>query len=164
MADAAAQVSGVAREELVALVVNHLEIQPLVLQILDVAARTNSTETLAALGAVLGDAAVVHHRTLDENVVIAAALRDLGPVHVRLLDVMTRTPADVLGDNPNTAWTGAKVRMALPDLAPSLVQGALGGLIRHGLVNITSPWSAVGYEMSDFGRAMLGVFAASRDY
>jgi hypothetical protein len=154
MAEAAAAASGLSEDEVTEVLVDDVELQPLLINIMDAAARTNNTQTLRAFGALLGEAVSTRPRRLDEQQLIVSALRDLGDPHVRVLEILEKLPVP---ESPTMGWTADLVVAAATDLTAGGAEAALSGLVRHGLVRSTSLWAAIGFELTSFGRAMLSV-------
>lgn len=139
-------------------------LQPLLLNILDVAARTDNQQKLAALGHILGGQVGRRCRAVDEDLLIVSALRDLEAPHVRLLEILQNKWVHDETGQPQDHWPGVALERAATGLTPALTYGALGGLIRHGLAESHTLLGSVGYSLTDFGRAMHAVLAASREY
>lgn len=158
LATGAADAAQTSEDEIVQRILEDKTLQRLVRQVVDAAARTASTRKLRALGAVLGEAATSRPRRVDEDVLIIAALRDLEAAHLRVLEVL-EGQAD--RNNPNIGWTRSAIEGSISDLTDLGRQAALGGLVSHGLVATTSLFGDIGYELTDFGRAMLEVLRVS---
>jgi hypothetical protein len=158
LAIGASDAAHLSEDEVVQRILEDASLQPLVMRVVDAAARTRSVGKLRALGAVLGEAVSNRPRRVDEDLLIVAALNDLEPAHLRVL-VALEGSADPT--HPERGWTFGAVEEAVPDLTAAGRQAALGGVISHGLVITTSLYSATGYELTEFGRAMLAVMRLS---
>jgi hypothetical protein len=153
--DSASVSSGLEPDEVVQRLLTTDELQPLVMRVLDAAARTDSTRKLRMLGTILGEAISNRPRPLDEDLLIVAALDDLEPAHLRVLEVLERPVDDP--QNPDARWWAGNLENAVPDLTVVGRQAGIGGLLHHGLAVQTSLYGAIGYEITEFGRAMLEV-------
>ncbi len=138
-------------------------LQPLLLNILDVAARTDNQQKLATLGHILGEQVGRCPRALEEALIVSA-LRDLEAPHVRLLDILKDKWVHDETGRPQDYWPGRALERAATGLTSALTYGALGGLVRHGLARSHTLLGSVSYTLTDFGRAMHAVLAASREY
>lgn len=138
-------------------VVNRLlqdgDLQPLVRRVLDAAVRTSSVDKLRILGAVLGEAVAERPRSLDEDLLIVGALDAIEAPHLRILEAM-RDPANA-SDHDNFAWTPDELAAIVSDLSHAGCQAALGGLQRHGLIQLAADTYGVAFAVTDFGRVLL---------
>jgi hypothetical protein len=153
LAEGASLTSGLSEEEVVERLVDSPELQPLVVRILDAAARTNSTETLRLLGAMLGASVADRARRVDEDLMLVDVITGLEPGHLRLLELL-EGPADP--SNPDLVWNDEKIAAADPDsLTTTGRQIAIGGLLARGVIQSVSVFGGIGYSITDFGRALL---------
>lgn len=154
LATGAADASHLDEVKVVERILTSNDLQPLVMRVLDAAARTNSTRKLRALGAVLGEAVSSRPRRVDEDLFIVAALDDLEPAHLRVLEALEgqADPAD-----SDVGWMSDDLAHAVADLSPVGRHAALGGLMRHGLVDTVSGYGEMTYRITEFGHAMLEV-------
>jgi hypothetical protein len=162
LTDSAAKTSGMTAEQVSARVTDDIHLQPLVFEILDVAARTNNDEKLRVLGRVLGQAVVSGDS--DEAKMITRTLRDLEPTHVAVLG---RFPRDLPTDDEDHGQTRthAQVKEDNPEIPGAVVDAAMGALVRHSLVvQLSVLWNGhPSYQLTGFGRAMLEAFEKVRD-
>lgn len=162
VAGGAADASHLDEDEVVERILTSHHLQPLVMRVLDAAARTDSTPKLRALGAVLGEAVTIRPRQVDEDLFIVAALDDLEPAHLRVLEALEGSAIALVPTA--VGWTSTTLVPALPDLTAIGLHAALGGLVRHGLVDtqyIGDTMGEIGYEITEFGHAMLEVMRIS---
>jgi hypothetical protein len=163
IASSAAHASAVTVDEVLERVVADPDLQPLIALIVDVAARTNSTAKLGALGAVLGEAVSSRPWSRADELLIVNALRDLEDGHIDMLRIMERTPVELLAPRmglQDSNWRLDLLTEAGLSVTPLLARAYLSGLERNGLVVAESGYG-LSYEITDFGRAMLGVFRAA---
>jgi hypothetical protein len=85
---------------------------------------------------------------------IVAALDDLEPVHLRVMELLEQ-PADP--ENPDQGWLDSMIEEQIVGVSRVGCQGALGGLVRHGLVAIKGAFGGNIYVLSDFGQALMAV-------
>jgi hypothetical protein len=150
---AAASHAEIGPEELVERLLEADDLQPLVARILDAAARTDSAANLKILGTVLGEALSDRPRQIDDYLLIATAVNDLTPAHIRVLEVLER-PAD--SSNADLGWQAETVDKAVMDVSTLGIHAVLGGLVRHGLVENSADYGLT-YWLTEFGRALLDV-------
>ena len=159
VAGAASLASGLGQEEVVERLLESVKHQPLVARVLDAAARTNSTETLRLLGFVLGESVGNRPRTIDEDLMLIEGYPGSEPGHLRLLEVLEQ-PADP--SNPAVFWGREHIATDMGgSLSPVGLQAAIGGLLGRGLIQSMSGFGG-GYEITDFGRAVLGALRRSK--
>jgi hypothetical protein len=127
------------------------DLQPLMTRILDAAARTDSVLNLRILGTVLGEALSDRPREVDDYILIATAVNDLGPAHVRVLELL-EGPADPT--DADRRWTAGEIEERIGSVSPLGTQAALGGLVRHGLVQNDAGFGLT-YSLTKFGHALL---------
>jgi hypothetical protein len=160
LAEGATLTSGLGEEEIVERLVESPELQPLVARVLDAAARTNSTETLRLLGAILGASVSDRPRKIDEDLMFVDVITGLEPGHLRLLELLEN---DADQSNPDVAWTVETITAADPDsLTAAGRHAAIGGLLARGLIRPMSTLNGGGYMISDFGRALLAAIRRSK--
>jgi hypothetical protein len=90
---AAAVGSGLSEDEVLDAVLSDPDLQPLLSRILEAIAHTDSKEKLLLLGTVLGEAINNRPNRLDEDFLIVAALDDLEPVHLRVMELLEQPQA-----------------------------------------------------------------------
>jgi hypothetical protein len=145
--DSAALSSQLEPDEVIERLLTTDGLDPLVMRVLEAAGHTDSTRKLRILGTILGQAISNRAPRTDEHLLIVATLDDLEPAHLRVLEVLEHG-----GLSP------ANLENAVPDLTVVGRHAGIGGLLRHGLAVLTSPYGvAPGYEITEFGRAMLEV-------
>ena len=144
--DGAAVASQLEPDEVVERLLTTDGLDPLVMRVLDAAAHTDSTRKLRMLGTILGRAISNKAPPLNEDLLIVATLDDLEPAHLNVLEVLE-----------DGGLSAANLENAVLDLTAVGRQAAIGGLLRHGLAVQTSLYGALGYEITEFGRAMLEV-------
>jgi hypothetical protein len=154
VAEAAAVSARRSEAEVLDCIVSDVGLQPMVSRVVEAVAHTDSEEKLRLLGAVLGEA--IHNRPsrLDEDFLIIAALDELQPVHLRVMEVLEQ-PANP--EDPDQRWYDSLIEERIVGVSRVGWQGALGGLIRHRLVRDFPGWGIQLYELSDFGRALIDV-------
>jgi hypothetical protein len=157
---AAASRAEIGPEQLVERLLEADELQPLVARILDAAARTNSATNLQILGTVLGEALSDRPRQIDDYLLIATAVNDLTPAHLRILEVLER-PADP--DRDEVGWIAQTIEESIKDVSLLGIQAALGGLVRHGLVRTGVGYGPLIYSLNEFGQALLDVVRLIQD-
>lgn len=159
VAHAAAAAAGLTHDKLMDTLADEDELHPLLRQVLEAAERTGDIRKLRTLGTVLGEAVTSRPRRVDEAAIIVAALRDLEPAHVRVLELLQQPGPD---ETPNTeatqAWLPQSVAQNLPEVMPSLVAACLNALTRHGLATTRATWNGGSrYELTEFGQVMIDV-------
>lgn len=155
VAAGAAEASSLEEGDVVQRLLDSDGLQPLVARVLEAAARSGNKAKLGMLGAVLGEAVSSRPRSIDESLLIVAALEDLEGAHLRVLEALEGVPDF---QNPDVRWTSEGIDRAVPDLTAIGRSTAIGGLIRHGLVDTTTVFDGTGYQITDFGQAMLEAF------
>jgi hypothetical protein len=156
MTDSAAVASQLEPDEVIERLLTTDGLDSLVMRVLDAAARTDSMRKLRMLGAILGQAISTPSRPLDEDLLIVAALDDLEPAHLKVLEALDEHGGLSPEGHPKNA-VPPSLDNALPDLTVVGRQAGIGGLLRHGLAVQTSPYGGSGYTITEFGSAMLEV-------
>lgn len=158
VAETALAASGIADpEEFCAKLSGDPDLIALAQKILWAASVSGNEHKLRTLGQLLGGAVGDRGDRLDEAQILAAALAELEPPHVVVLEVLTETAPD-----PKKTWEGAwfnsgQVRIRVP-LDPEFVQACLNALTRHGLaMAITDNQGTERYGLTKLGRAMADV-------
>jgi hypothetical protein len=145
--DSAAVASQLDPDEVIERLLTTDGLDPLVMRVLDAAGRTDSTRKLRMLGTILGRAISNKAPPLNEDLLIVATLDDLEPAHLIVLEALE-----------HGGLSSAELENAVLDLSDVGRQAAIGGLFRHGLTRLTGPYGVPpGYEITEFGRAMLEV-------
>lgn len=158
---AAMQRANLSEDDLSARLDGDPNLQPLVQRILEATARTGDRRKLQILGTVLGEAVDQRPRAVDESVVIVETVDALQPVHMRVMEALDREPENVPADHASV-WTSEFLEAALQDVSRFGVQGALAGLVGHGLaISSTGFGGGLIVRLSDYGRAMLDVIRAA---
>lgn len=180
----ALQTSGLGPDEFSGILAGDPELMGLTQRILGAASITGSEDKLRILGQLLGGAS--RGERLDETSLIVAALTDLEPPHIAVLNILARpapdeeeqrrTTAGTLGggmrispertgDEPVSwaagAWLPSHIQDELP-LAPGFVLGCLSVLTRHNLTRTLATYGGgQRFQITDFGRAMLDAMGQS---
>jgi hypothetical protein len=159
VAEAAVLSSDLSEAEVLECIVSDVGLQPLVSRVVEAVAHTDSHEKLRLLGTVLGEAISNRPTRLDEDFLIVAALDDLQPVHLRVMELLEQPANPVDADQ---RWYDGLIEERIVGVSRVGWQGALGGLIRHGLVRDFPGWGIDLYELSDFGGALIAVMRQVR--
>jgi hypothetical protein len=160
LAEAASLTSGLSQDDVVERLLDSEELQPVVARVLDAALRTNSTDTLRLLGAVLGASVSDRARKIDEDLMLVDGITGLEPGHLRVLELF-EGPADP--SNPDVNWGVELITAASADNMSAVAsQAAIGGLLSRGLIQTMSGFGQGGYQITEFGRALLGALRRAR--
>lgn len=159
--EAAMRRSELSEAELLARLESDGDLQPLVQRIFEAIARTGDQRKLQILGTVLGEAIDERPRALDESILIVETVDSLQPVHMRVMEALNREPENVPADHASV-WTPELLEAAVHDVSGFGIQGALAGLVGHGLATSSTGFGGgMVVKLSDFGRAMLDVIRAA---
>ncbi len=155
LAVAAAHLGGM--DELIRLATLDDSRQELTSQVLEAAARSTFVARVRGLGRVL--AAGLQNDTVDEAVILTAAIGDLQPPHVQMLLLMSTETTNVdalLGLPKGPGWSEHDLRTALPGFG-IVLPAILRTVQRHGLLRDIGQTDYEGprYVLSEFGHACL---------
>lgn len=171
---AAERVSQMSREDLAEAIAADPRLVPLATRVLFQAGMTGQDETLAALGAVLGNA-VRHRDQIDEVEILLGAVAEIRRPHVVVLRVLDSEPPIVRGRNaqpepgeslegPIRHWHDSNIPQHVTAMSEHFTRLAVIGLVNAGLVSESLGYGGDNrYLVTDLGGALLDVLATLDD-